>query len=195
MKFLQESKEYVDISDEEVLQISLEKPRYFEELVNRYQEPFIKRARYILGDKEEVHDIVQDTFTKIYINANSFSFNEGGNIRAWMYRILTNTCYSYYQKLKKDAERKISIDSEMLESLYGKDELQMHESSFFEKELLVLLSQLPRKFSKILRMHYIDEMPQKDIAKMEGLTLSAVKTRIYRGKNVLKKIAFKSQII
>ena len=68
MNLLNESEDLGQLSDEEILSLSTENPNHFELLVDRYQQKFIDRAFYILRNKEEAADIVQDTFVKIYLN-------------------------------------------------------------------------------------------------------------------------------
>jgi len=184
-----------ELSDEEILQFSVSDPSLFEELVNRYQEPFLRKARSIVGNREEVNDIVQDTFTKMYINAGKFKGGEGSNFRAWGYKILCNTSFTYYQKLKKDNENVYCLDTEILENTLIGDDREKIEKSYFEKELVVLISQLPRNLSRVLRLHYLEGLPQKEIADLEGVSISAVKTRVHRAKKALKKVAVDSNFI
>jgi len=178
-----------NLPDEKVLKLSLEAPVFFGELVKRYQGAFIRKAQNIVGFREEVYDIVQDTFTKIYLNAGKFSDREGGNFRAWGYKILCNTAFTYYQKFKKDAKYVTPLDTEILENTLAGDDEERMEKSYIEKEVIMLVSELPRNLSRLLRLHYLEGMPQKEIAEQEGISVSAVKTRIHRAKKELKKIS------
>ncbi|MEK7179150.1 MAG: sigma factor [Patescibacteria group bacterium] len=74
--------------DEEVLFLSVKKPAVFEVLIKRYQDPFRNKVRGIIGDREEVNDIVQETFVKIYLNAARFQVQEGASFKSWGYKIL-----------------------------------------------------------------------------------------------------------
>ena len=69
--------EFLDKKDEEILFRSVKKPALFEVLIGRYQTPFLNKVRSILGNREEVEDIVQETFVKIYLNAGRFKVQEG----------------------------------------------------------------------------------------------------------------------
>src|SRR5437867_814349 len=68
-------------SDEEILARSVRNPSIFAALVDRYEAAFLRKARHIIGNREEVIDIVQDTFTKIYLNANKFKVQEGASFK------------------------------------------------------------------------------------------------------------------
>lgn len=183
------------LSDEDVLAYAIKSPSLFGVLVDRYQGAFLRKARSIVGAREEIEDIVQDTFTKIYLNAEKFTQKEGGNFRAWGYKILCNTSFTYYQKFKKEMKYVQAFDTEILENTLVGDDREKIEASYFEKEVLILVSSLPRNLSRIIRLHYLEGMPQKEIAKIEGVSVSAIKTRIHRAKKNLKKISIESRFI
>ena len=97
----EEKVDHQDLSDEEILNISISKPDIFSVLITRYEEAFLRKARSILHGKEDAEDIVQETFTKIYLNAPKFKKQEGASFKSWGYKILINTSFTYYQRLKK----------------------------------------------------------------------------------------------
>jgi len=182
------NKEIQEKTDEEILALSIKSPSLFEELVNRYQEAFLRKARRIVGDREEVEDIVQDAFTKIYLNAGRFREVEGGSFNAWGYRILVNTALTYYQKFKKDHERTTYLDSEITELLPDKNPHELGKASFFEDQIVAVCSKMPRNLSRVFALYFVEGRSHEDIAKTEGITQGAVKTRISRAKKEFKKM-------
>ncbi|MAZ41103.1 hypothetical protein CL654_03220 [bacterium] len=182
-------------TDEEILALSIEKPALFEELVNRYKEAFLRKARRIVGDREEVHDIVQDAFTKIYLNAGRFREVEGGSFNAWGYRILVNTSLTYYQKFKKDHARNTYLDPEIAEILPDKTPHQLGHASFFEDQIVTVCSKMPRNLSRVFTLYFVKGRTHADIADEEGITEGAVKTRVSRAKKEFKKILLNSNNI
>jgi DNA-directed RNA polymerase specialized sigma24 family protein len=64
-------------SDEEILAASVVHPSLFALLVRKYEEPFLRKARSIVHDEIAAEDIVQEAFTKIYLNAKKFKTVEG----------------------------------------------------------------------------------------------------------------------
>ena len=173
-----------DDSDEEILFASLKKPAQFERIVDRYQDAFIRKVRSILGDREEVPDIVQEAFVKIYLNAKRFKVQEGASFKSWAYKILINTTFTHYQKLKKDDGALVTVEQELYESFPDKN------PGNFEMEDLVasFLCRMPKHLSNVLKLHFLDGMPQKEIAALEGVSVSAIKTRIHRAKREFRKI-------
>ncbi|MBI1999536.1 MAG: RNA polymerase sigma factor [Parcubacteria group bacterium] len=172
------------LRDEEVLFASVSSPSLFEEIVRRYEGPFRNKVRGIVGNRDEVDDIVQETFLKIYMNAARFEVQEGASFKSWGYKILMNTTFTYYQKLKKDGEALVDIDTEFYESLPDTTEPKKETIDFVASVLV----RMPAALSRALKLHFIDGMPQKEIAALEGVSISAVKTRIHRAKKEFKKI-------
>jgi len=172
-----------DKSDEDILFMSVKKPSVFEVLIDRYQEPFLNKVRSILGPREEIEDIVQETFVKIYVNAGRFKIQPGASFKSWGYKILLNTTFSHYQKLKKDDGALARVEREVYEAFPDKvDDVETYDF------VLSVLVRMPNQLSRALKLHFIDGMPQKEIAVLEGISISAVKTRIYRAKREFKKV-------
>lgn len=174
-------------SDEEILAYSLKHPSAFSVLLDRYQDAFLRKAYGVVRSKEEAEDIVQETFSKIYANAGRFEVQEGASFKSWGYRILLNTSFTHYQKLKRKRNATADLDPEFYEVLPDL------ESKDFEKQELAeyltsIFARMPDHLSKVLRLHFIDGLPQKDIALREGVSVGAIKTRIHRAKKEFKKI-------
>src|SRR3989344_386196 len=173
--------------DEEVLRRAIRKPKLFEILLDRYEDAFLRKAESIVHNREESEDIVQEAFAKIYQYAGRFVVQEGASFKSWGYKILMNTAFTHYQKRKRDRLGTAPLDPELYEMLPDK------ESRQFEKEevsdyLISVFSRMPEHFSRILRFHFIDGLPQKEIATREGISVGAVKTRIHRAKKEFKKV-------
>ena len=173
--------------DEELLVLARKDPAFFAQLVRRYEEPFIRRARQIVFSQHDAEDVVQETFLKIYVHAEKFRPVEGATFRSWGYRILMNTAFTRYQRLKRKNAEQMDIDPEIYAMLSdGSSEGKTREISDLTRDLL---GKIPEVFARPLRLFFLEEYSQKEIAEMEGLSLAAVKTRIYRGKHALEEIA------
>ncbi len=175
--------ELCDKSDEEILFLSVKKPAVFEVLIERYQTPFLNKVRGILGPREEVEDIVQETFVKIYVNAGRFKIQQGASFKSWGYKILLNTTFTHYQKLKKGDGSLLRVEKEVYEAF--PDKVEDVETYDF---VASILTRMPKQLGRALKLHFLDGMPQREIAALEGISISAVKTRIYRAKREFKKV-------
>ena len=180
----EEEKNNVELTDEEVLFASQKNPRMFEVLVERYQDAFIRRARHILGNKEEAEDIVQETFTKMYIYGGKFQVQEGASFKSWGYKILINTCFTHCKKKKLHNERFTQINPEFEHLIADKN--NDFESYTTKEHILSILSCMPDPLAKVLEDYFIKGIPQKEMAEEEGVSISAIKTRVHRAKKVFK---------
>jgi RNA polymerase sigma-70 factor (ECF subfamily) len=180
--------EYRTRADEEVLAKSYEEPRLFELLVERHEQAFLRKARNIVKTDEASQDVVQDTFVKIYMYGRNFKPVEGAKFTSWAYRILINTCFLWYKKNKRDREFSTLIDED-LEAVLSHDDSGERGQKLDRDYLESLFSELPDTFSRILRLYVIDNKDYGEIAKIENVTEGAIKTRMHRAREMMKKIA------
>ena len=174
-------------SDEEVLALSISHPGLFAILVRKYEEPFLRKARGIIKDEHEAEDIVQEAFTKIYLNAGKFKVMEGAQFSSWGYRILINTALTHYAKKKKSWEREVELDEEIWALIPDKN-LKQFEKKELEDLIASVLSRMPAPLAKALSSFFIDGKTQEEIAEAENLSVGAVKTRVHRAKAEFKKV-------
>lgn len=173
------------MSDEEVLRRSQSEPWLFAVLLERYQAAFLRKAQSVLRDPRDVEEIVQDTFVKIYQNADRYEPQPGAQFSSWAYRILLNTAYTYYQRQVKLGQRVQLAEPEILE-LIG-EVMDTQNTAEVRDGVERILERLPNHFSEVLRLHYIERWPQNDIADRTGETVGTIKTRIFRAKAAFRK--------
>ena len=174
-------------SDEELLSLSLEHPSLFALLVHKYEAPFLRKAMNIVHHEEEAEDIVQEAFTKIYLNAKKFKKVEGATFSSWGYRILINTSLTHYMKRKKERGARIEIEPEILELIPDKN-LEQFEKKELGDEIASVLGKMPDVFARALSAFFIEGKTQEEIAKTEGVSVGAIKTRVHRAKKEFKRI-------
>ncbi len=176
---------HVSYSDEELLRRSSNEPWLFAFLVERYEAPFLRKARSILRDPRDCEEVVLDTFTKLYIHADTYVPQAGAQFSSWAYRILLNTAYTRYQKLVKEGQRFMVFDPEF-EQLIG--ERALH-SGFEETRdgIERVLARLPGHFASVLRLHYLERWSHDDIARSLGEGTGTIKARIHRAKAAFRK--------
>lgn len=175
-----------ELSDEEVLRRARGEPWLFAVLLDRYQEPFLRKARNILHKEEDAEEVVQDAFTKIYLNAGRYAPQEGASFSSWAYRILMNTAFTRYQKLVKEGQRFARIDPDF-EKFLGDSGL--HSGLELERDLVErILGKMPGHLAAVLRLHYLERWSQQDIADLEAEDVGAVKARVHRAKAAFRKL-------
>ena len=175
-------------SDEEVLAASLKNPAHFEVLVDRYEVAFLRKALHIMRTQEAAEDAVQDTFVKMYLHGRKFHPVAGATFKSWGYRILVNTCFTAYKKAKREHEFRSMLDPELQELVADKSIIEEREQELNRDEILSYVSTLPDNLGRILKLHFIEGKPHKDIAEIEGISEGAVRARVHRAKNELKEL-------
>ncbi len=174
--------------DAELLALSRTEPKVFEELVNRYQRSFVRKATSILRDQDDAHDAVQDTFVRIYAAAGKFQKQKGASFSSWAYTILVNQCYTAYKKKHKHDIISLEFTPELVEVIPDQAAIEDLERRFTKEHLLSLVSRLPVILRRVIELHFIDGLPQKQVAQQEGISNSVVRTRIFRAKRELVKM-------
>ena len=174
-----------ELSDEEILYRSRSEPWLFSVLLDRHQDAFLRKAQSILHSPLDAEEVVQDAFTKMYLNIDRFEVREGARFTSWAYTIVINTALTRYMKRKRQGERVVALDPEYEQHVSDQVEHGVQKES--EDEIARVLLKLPGHFAAVLRMHYLERWSHKDIAQNLGTSVAAVKTRIHRAKAVFKK--------
>ncbi len=183
--FLEEKPE-TTLADEEVLVLSYKTPSMFKIIVDRYEPAFLRKVKGILGNREEVVDVVIETFTKIYLHGRNFQAQPGASFKSWAYRILLNTTFSYYQKLKRREANELSSEALDVEKLPS-SQVNLEDRIGWVDLVTRTLRRMPEVLARPLKLFFLEDRSQEEIAAIEGISLAAVKTRIHRAKALFKK--------
>ena len=176
----------IEKSDEEILALSVHDSEHFSVILERYQGAFMRKALLVVRQREDAEDIVQETFGKIYLYAEKFKKQEGASFSSWGYRILLNTSFTHYQRLKKNKERVCQLDPEVYEKL-ADTKTRQFEKLELSDYIVSILSEVPEHFRRILTMYFLEDKSHKEIAESEGISVGAVKTRVHRAKESFRK--------
>ncbi|MDO8564905.1 MAG: RNA polymerase sigma factor [bacterium] len=179
------------VSDEDVLAKSLRKPHLFTVLLDRYEAAFLRKAESILHNREAAEDAVQDAFVKIYRNAHRFTPQPGAGFKSWGYRILVNTCFTAYKKLKNEGVFLADLDPEIQELIGDKGVAEQAEQALNTDEVSAFLEKLPENLASVMRLHFIEGKPHAEVAKIVGISEGAVRARVHRAKADLRKLIAK----
>ena len=159
-----------------------ETPRFW----TTYSEALQKYLEKRVQDKTLINDILHDVYVKVYLHCKRYEFccEKAGvkNLRSWIFQVCHNTMID---RLKNNAKYTFTGDI-FIEVIDG----SIHDnqrSSFTAKELIECL---PEKYAQAVYLDTILKMDQAKIATQLGLGISATKSRIQRGKRMLKEIYF-----
>lgn len=141
--------------------------------------------RFILNrinDPMLAEDIVQDVLIKAYQHLDTLK--DLGKILAWLYQITRNAMVDYYRQHKP---------TEVLNELLIVQEMHLGEE--IEQELaqclLPLVKQLPPPYRQAIMLSEIEGLTQQEVALKQGLSLSGAKSRVQRGRKMLKELVLK----
>jgi RNA polymerase sigma factor (sigma-70 family) len=179
--------EEASMTDEELLARSVHTPALFAQIVQRYEEPLLRKARSIIRDDREAEDIVQEAFVKVYMNAKKFKVVEGAKFSSWAYRILINTALTHYAKKKREWGKEVELDEEIWQLIPDRN-LRQFEKKELEDEVSSVLVKMPPMFANVLTAFFIEGKPQEQIATEEGVSVGAIKTRVHRAKREFERL-------
>jgi RNA polymerase sigma-70 factor, ECF subfamily len=187
MEYLSIEEQGEGMGDEEVLAASVHQPSLFALLVRKYEEPFLRKALSIVREQEAAEDVVQEAFTKIYLNATKFKKQEGAQFSSWGYRILINTALTHYARRKRRSGGEVGLDEEIWALIPDKN-LKQFEKRELQDLVASVLSRMPAAFARALSAFFIEGKTQEEIAQAEGMSVGAVKTRVHRAKKEFRRI-------
>ena len=144
------------------------------------------------GDAE---DLVQETYLKAY---RAFgSFQEGTNLKAWLYKILTNTFINAYRSKKRRPEQTELDDVEELylyRRLGGLEAVTAGRSAeeevlehFTEGDIKAAVESLPEQFRMAVLLADVEGFSYKEIAEILDIPIGTVMSRLHRGRKALQK--------
>ncbi|MFJ7734673.1 sigma-70 family RNA polymerase sigma factor [Lysinibacillus sp. NPDC097231] len=151
-----------------------------EEIMERHTERLIRLAFYYVRDLQSAEDIVQDVFIKFYDNQHNYE--ERGELKAYLSKLVINKSKDY---LRSWTYRKIQVQQKIFakKAIIRRDMLvQQDEQTLIENAIL----ELPLKQREVIIHFYFEEMSVVDIAELLRIPVSTVKTRLRRGRELLK---------
>ena len=141
------------------------------EAVIKYSDTLYKICIVILCNDQDVQDAIQDTFCR-YLEKKP-KFRDEEHEKAWLIKVATNICRDMMRF--RIRHPKISIDE--VENILVAPE---------QKEILKEFLELPIKQKTVIYLHYVEGYQIKEIADILGITESAVKVRLMRGRKQMR---------
>lgn len=157
----------------------------FEVLYDRYAPKVYQKCLSFSKDRAEAKDLAHDIFVKIFLSLKNFNFKS--QLSTWIYRITYNHCVDYQAKKTKQNTLKEELTVELPKTLVN----EPTDSQILEinvKILNELLNKLTVSEKTILLMKYQDEMSIKEISAMLSAGESAVKMKLKRSKEKLRRL-------
>jgi len=167
--------------------------RLFEEQALPHTDALYRTALRMTRNAADAEDLVQEAMLKAY---RFFArFEQGTNIRAWLFKIMTNLYINRYRK-KMRTPQELSIDEmedfvlfrQMTDS-GAYDPSQPDEQVFgelFADRVREEIDRLPDEFRTVAVLAILESFSYQEIAEIAGLQLGTVKSRLFRGRKILQ---------
>ena len=151
-------------------------------------------AMRMTRSRQDAEDLVQETYLKAYRAYGSFS--EGTYLKAWLYRILTNTYINSYRKAQRRPEE---TDVEDIEDLYLYHRLHNFDAKaersaedevldrFTDDDVKAAIEALPESFRMAVILADVEGFSYNEIAEITDVPIGTVMSRIHRGRRALQK--------
>jgi RNA polymerase sigma-70 factor (ECF subfamily) len=170
----------------------------FADLAMEHMSSLYSAAMRMTRNPADAEDLVQETYLKAYRGFGGFE--EGTNLKAWLYRILTNTYINSYRAKQR---RPDETDLDEVEDLYlyrrlgGLEAARASRSAedelldlFTEAEVKAAIEELPEGFRIAVLLADVEGFSYKEIAEIMDIPIGTVMSRLHRGRKALEKLLY-----
>jgi RNA polymerase sigma-70 factor (ECF subfamily) len=170
----------------------------FTDLAMEHMPSLYSAAMRMTRNPADAEDLVQETYLKAYRAFDSFQ--EGTNLKAWLYRILTNTFINSYRSRKRRPEQ---TELDDVEDLYlyrrlggleaaaaGRSAEEEVLEHFTEGDVKAAIEALPEQFRLAVLLADVEGFSYKEIAEILDVPIGTVMSRLHRGRKALQKALF-----
>ena len=165
----------------------------FREIVERYQSKVFSIIHGIVRQRNDVEDIAQQVFAKVYLSLRNFDFRS--SLITWIYKITVNECFDYLRKRKV---RKLVYESDLSE-----DEVRRVENSEPQSQrpeladttlarhdfVVKLLAKVSEEERMLLMMKEVEGYSVEELSTQTGMNENTIKVKLFRARQKLVRAA------
>src|SRR5690349_13718135 len=165
----------------------------FREIVDKYQSKVFSIIHGIVRQRNDVEDIAQQVFAKVYFSIKNFDFRS--SLITWIYKITVNECFDY---LRKKKVRKLVYESDLSEDEVRRVEnTEPHvdrqapvDSSLARRDyVLKLLTRVSEEERMLLMLKEVEGYSVEELAARTGMNENTIKVKLFRARQKLVKAA------
>lgn len=182
------NEDVANLSDEDLVRLTLTDQENFLYLVNRYEKKLFRFIQRTSGlSVEDAQDLLQDIFIKVYQNLNDF--DQSLKFSSWAYRIARNQVISNYRKNKSRPQVSLfDLDLETCEHLVSDFDISKDfDQSLLKEKISKVLNNLDSKYREVLILKYLEDRSYEEISDIIKKPISTIGTLLSRGKKALEK--------
>jgi RNA polymerase sigma-70 factor (ECF subfamily) len=171
----------------------------FEEEALELSDQVYQVARRLTGSREEAEDLVQEAYARAFRAWRSFE--PGTNLRAWLFRILTNLNIDRGRRIQRSPDMQPLEENDYF--LYNKLEEATSDQNVDERRVVDRLSQndavtaladLPHDFRDVVLLVDLADFTYSDAAQILDIPIGTVMSRLHRGRRMLKRTLAESAV-
>ena len=154
----------------------------FGELFSRYA-PMLERVLRRFGpSKDQLADLVQQTFLQLHRARNDF--RPDGESRPWLMTIAFNLAREQWRRARRRPEAELDATAESKHAHQPDDQRRFE----LRRDLSHAIQQFPNDQQEVVRLHFVEELSFDEIGEKVGATAGAVRVRAHRGYTALRKL-------
>ncbi len=183
----EETANELEMTDEELaLLVQSGNSERFGMLMSRYDAKLTRYGRRFLSNPDNIEDLVQDVFIKVYKNIKGFDATQ--KFSPWIYRIAHNTFVNGLKKSLKDSLHFFDLDTLVSHPIYEDPSNAEREQKQMKIMIEKGLDQVSPQYREIMILYYIEGLGYKEISDVLRIPTGTVGIRLKRGKEALKKV-------
>ena len=180
----------VEISDEKLVKGCLKGDQLYQKtMFDKFSPRMLGIAQRYTKNTDEAHDILQETFIKVFNNLVKYKHN--GSLEGWVRKICVNSSLDYLRKNKN-----LKFNDDVDEIGYKLESTQTNVlQDLAAEDLMAVLNELPEGYKAVFNLFVIDGFSHKEIAEQLEISVNTSKSQFSRARGLLRKMIIEKGLL